>query len=242
MNAYVRGVVDEVRSDRAVVIQAEIACVQGIFGVGGERSGIIHVLDIEPSTLLRAHHLERVPSGSIVVGGCRPDIAALKEAEQRGVGGLIVGSLDDRMLRDYLGYDLGIALTGDEEVAVTVIMTEGFGELPIAAHTRELLRRAHGCAASINGATQVRAGAIRPEILVFDLPIRERTQRNAVAELRCGTRVRIIRVPYFGEYGEVVELPEKLEKIPSGGYTRVARVETSKFGTVTIPRANIELL
>ena len=57
-----------------------------------------------------------------------------------------------------------------------------------------------------------------------------------------GVKVRMIRVPYFGMYGEIVELPDKLEEIPSGARARVVRVKIGDGSVVTVPRANIELV
>ena len=52
----------------------------------------------------------------------------------------------------------------------------------------------------------------------------------------------MIRVPLFGVYGNVVELPDSLEEIPSGARARVVRVKLEDGSIVTVPRANIELV
>jgi hypothetical protein len=51
--------------------------------------------------------------------------------------------------------------------------------------------------------------------------------------MNLAVKVRMIRVPYFGMYGEIVELPDKLEEIPSGVRDRVARV---KIGDGSVER------
>jgi len=40
--------------------------------------------------------------------------------------------VSDETLRQYVGYDIGVAITGQENVPMTLILTEGFGELPMA--------------------------------------------------------------------------------------------------------------
>ncbi len=45
-------------------------------------------------------------------------------------------------------------------------MTEGFGRMTMAKRTFELLRGSGGRKASVNGATQIRAGVMRPEIVI----------------------------------------------------------------------------
>ena len=121
LSAYLRGKVVETKEARSVTIESEVGFIQGIFGVGGERQGKIHVLDIAPQDILSEKHLVSIEQGDIVVGGCRPSIGVLRSLGEMGAVGLIVGSLDDRTLQEYLGFELGIALTGDESVPVTVM-------------------------------------------------------------------------------------------------------------------------
>lgn len=240
--AYIRGTVVEVEADRAVVIESQASFIQGIFGIGGERCGRIRVLDIDPKEELTERHLAQASAGDILVGGCRPSEAALRAAGAAGISGLVVGSLDDRALSGYLGYELGIALTGDEKIPLTVIMTEGFGSLPIAVHALELFKKLDGKPASINGATQVRAGAVRPEIVIFSEGASNLDGAERPVRMQPGVRVRIIRVPFFGKYGEITEMPHELELLPTGGKARVLRVKLDSGESVTVPRANIELI
>ena len=65
-----------------------------------------------------------------------------------------------------LGYDLGVAITGHEDIRPTLIITEGFGQIAMAGRTYELLAANAGRRASANGATQIRAGVLRPEIII----------------------------------------------------------------------------
>ena len=65
-----------------------------------------------------------------------------------------------------MGYEIGVAITGDEEVGLTLIVTEGFGRMAMSMNTFKLLKSANGKNASINGATQIRAGVLRPEIII----------------------------------------------------------------------------
>jgi hypothetical protein len=148
-------------------------------------------------------------------------------------------------LQQYVGYDIGIALTGDEPVSMTLIVTEGFGAIEMNPVVLDLLSRCDGQPASINGATQVRAGASRPEIIT----VPGTAAGAAVGEgghspgLTVGSRVRIIRVPYFGAQGVVVELPRELVQIETGASARVATIALDQGEKrVVVPRANLELM
>lgn len=248
VNAYINGVVESVEDGRGAVIRAQATLVQGIFGVGGERGGVINALRVNNSGAVSERDIPVNCKGSILVGGNSPTLEALRCAANRGAVGFVTGSIDDKTLAAYVGYDIGIALTGDEPVSMTLIITEGFGALAMNDQAFKLLRQAEGHEASINGATQVRAGALRPEIITKRAAASGDTMGASSGviqgSLKIGSSVRIIRVPYFGAYGRVVELPKEPTKIATGAETRVAMVEllSGDPGIVAIPRANLEVL
>lgn len=246
IDAYLRGKVVEIGGGKAVTIESDAALVQGIFGVGGEKKGRIRNLKIEPGKPVTAEMVPQDCAGAILVGGTLPELAALLKAAQSGAAGMVVGAIDDSVLAGYLGYDLGIALTGDEELPMTLVMTEGFGRMPMAGRVEKLLWSLEGAAASMNGATQVRAGALRPEIIIYPETAAQSAASSigdeAGASLSVGARIRIIRVPYFGSEATVTELPAPAEKIETGAFTRVLRARLADGREVTVPRANVELL
>ena len=175
------------------------------------------------------------------MGGARPRIETLRHAASRGAVALVTGSIDDRTLAEYLGFDLGVAITGDEKVPMTVILTEGFGNLPMSDRILETLRPHDGAAASVNGTTQVRAGAVRPEVVVCtEGPGINRSEEGLT--LRVGARMRVIRIPYFGKFGTITALPPQLTRIETGAEARILRARLDGGEEVTVPRANIELV
>ena len=241
LTAYIDGRVVAVEPNRSVVIEAESTFVQGIFGVGGERRGRLRLLPVSADTVLTEELIPDSAQGEVLVGGHSPTSAALAKAAKAGAVGCITGSIDDRALREYVGYDIGVALTGDENVAMTLIITEGFGSLPISERVLSTLRSINGEVVSINGATQVRAGAQRPEIvgpMSQTAGIRDIRERS----LSLGARIRVIRVPFFGATGVIEELPHELVRIETGASVRVLRATLDDGRQVTVPRANVELL
>jgi hypothetical protein len=244
LSAYLEGRVVEVEGQRAVVIESEASFVQGIFGVGGERIGVVRVLDVEPTTVVSASHVPAAAPGEILIGGHSPTLEAILKARDAGAVGFVTGSIDDHALREYVGRDIGVAVTGDENVSMTLIVTEGFGPLPMGQRVWETLRAMNGARASLNGATQVRAGAVRPEIVSVALAERDAPVRTSagMAGLEIGSRVRLIRVPFFGLSGTVEELPHDPQKIETGASSRVLRARLDDGRSITVPRANVELL
>ena len=243
---YVDGRIVEVIPQQGAVVETDCSLVQGIFGIGGETRGEIVLAATSPDEALTPRHLTAEMKGKVVVGGSFISSDALTRAKEVGVAALVIGGIHDKDLRALLGYDLGVAITGTEQVGFTLILTEGFGAIPMAGKTFALLSAHAGQPASISGATQIRAGVIRPEIIipkqlsaVGTLSAVTVPQREGI---RIGDQVRIIRDPLFGKIGEVSSLPSELQKIPTESEVRVMEVRFADGSKAVIPRTNIELI
>lgn len=243
IDAFIMGNIVEVMEGEGVIVETRGAMVQGIFGVGGERLGVVRVAVPDPHTELGAEHILADDSGKILVGGSCVSAAAIQRAAEVGALGIIAGGIRDSDLIEYLGYDIGVAITGQEAIPVTLMVTEGFGTLHMAERTFELLKSLEGKEASLNGATQIRAGVIRPELIVpLELSGSASSAQAGGQELRNGTPIRIIREPYFGALGTVTDLPAQLEVLESGTEVRVLRAKLNDGREVTVPRANVEII
>ncbi len=241
--AYVDGTIIETIPQQGVVVETTCSLVQGIFGIGGETSGEIAMAVKSPDEPLTPSRLNPTMKGKVVVGGSFLSADAIKQARTVGAAGLVVGGIHDEDLRALLGYDLGVAITGTEQVGFTLILTEGFGEIPMAAKTFKLLSSHVGRKASISGATQIRAGVIRPEIIIPGEDGKAKAASQAQREgIRLGDPVRIIRDPLFGRIGEVSALPPELTKIPTESEVRVLEVKFPDGKKVVVPRTNIEVI
>ena len=166
IDAYIEGIVEGVLPKEGVVVRTEGAFIQGIFGVGGETQGVIRVAVEDPNDVLDASNVRPDDKDKILVGGSLVTAEAIKKAGEVGAKGIVAGGIIDTELIEYLGFDIGVAITGHEDIPVTVIITEGFGRMRMADRTFGLLKKLSGYKASINGATQIRAGVMRPEIIV----------------------------------------------------------------------------
>ena len=246
VKAYTDGTVTEIAPNEGVTVEAYGTYIQGIFGVGGETVGNLTLAVSSPSDELTVGQILPEHQGDILVGGSLVTTEAIQEAVQQGVKGIIAGGIDDADLRELLGYELGVAITGSEEIGITLVITEGFGSIAMAEQTFTLLKAREGMKTSINGATQIRAGVVRPEIVIPIAPETSQTSSEAgdatEGILEVGSSVRIIREPYFGKLGRVTELPVELQNLETEAQVRVLRVELEDGQQTTLPRANVEAI
>ncbi len=244
VDAYMSGTVKEIIPDEGVIVEAEAAFIQGIFGIGGESRGTMEILVDNREQELTMDLLNESHKGKIVVGGSFVNLETYKKALSLQIAGIVVGGFNYYDLEEILGYTLGVAITGSEDLVTSLIVTEGFGNIRMGSRTFDLLNKENGKFVSINGATQIRAGVIRPEIVI---PLQEseipetsvyQSDDRGIGE---GSLVRIIRAPYFGKMGEVVSLPPELQRMESETMVRVAEVKIDN-GVLNIPRANLEMV
>lgn len=247
--AYIDGTVVEVQPQHGVTVETPCSLIQGIFGVGGETSGEVVMGVKSPNDTLTPSQLSPAMKGKVVVGGAFLAAETMTRAREIGVAGLVVGGIDDKDLRALLGYDLGVAITGTERVGFTLVLTEGFGRIPMAGKTFTLLSRRAGQKASLSGATQIRAGVIRPELIIptsDDSAATATPRGSGVSEertgLMIGDEVRVIRDPLFGRIGQVVALPSDLSRVGTESLVRVLEVEFTDKTRAVIPRANVEII
>jgi len=244
IDAYMSGRIKEVIPEEGVVIESEGVFIQGIFGIGGESRGDLAVIVKDREEEITEELITSELAGKIVVGGSFISLKAYKKAIQMKVAGVVVGGFNYFDLEDILGYTLGVAITGSEDLVTSLILTEGYGKIRMGSQTFDLLKEHHGKFTSVNGATQIRAGVIRPEIVIplsGDELKGDHKDAHASEGIQAGSLVRVIRAPYFGRMGKVVDLPSELRKMESETMVRVAIIEIDGEN-IEIPRANLEMV
>ena len=243
VDAYVSGVVDEVVENEGIVLKSNAAFIQGIFGIAGEKRGDLLLVSSGPGEELTADQITADMKGKILIGGSFLSLDAYKKALSVQVAGIVVGGFNYYDLKAILGYNLGVAITGTEKLNTALIVTEGYGSIPMSEATFSLLKENDGKAASINGATQIRAGVIRPEIVIpIDSGNTDDDSKSKMPEgIQEGSTVRVIRSPNFGKIGKVISLPAELNKMESETMVRVAEINIDGKN-ILIPRANLEMV
>lgn len=246
ITAYIPGKVVHVMPRQGVTIRTPAALVQGIFGVGGEAHANLKMVASTPDEVLTPEKIDSSCEGKVLVGGSLVTGEALAKAVKTGVKGIVVGGVEDEDLIKFLGYEIGVAITGQEEVGTTLIITEGFGKMKMPHRTFSLLKSFEGREASINGATQIRAGVIRPEIVIA---LKDTEVKGLVEEeeetsggMAPGTPIRVIRDPYFGAIGRVASLPVELQVVETESDVRVVEIELEDGRRAVVPRANVEII
>ena len=249
ITAYVDGKVVETIENEGVIIETNATFIQGIFGIGGETTGELQIVVNSPDDIVKPEDIKEVHRGKIIAGGSIIYSDAIKKALDTGVKGIVVGGIRDKEINELLGYDLGVAITGSEDINITIIITEGFGQIGMAQRTFDMLKLREGAVASINGATQIRAGVVRPEIIIpyNDEDTSGKSDESGSADgksagISIGDQIRIIRNPNFGMLGTVKSLPSELQTIETEAMARVLEVKFPDGQTSIVPRANIEAI
>ena len=244
IDAYMNGEVASVLEEEGVVVTSNAVFIQGIFGMGGENRGELRVLVDSREDELTPEMIPGDVKGTVIVGGSFISLEAYKKAISVGAAAVVVGGFNYHDLKDVLGYTLGVAITGSENLGTSLILTEGYGQIPMGNRCFELLQQHNGKFTSVNGSTQIRAGVIRPEIVIpltADDSMESRSDKDTTSGISSGSLVRVIRAPYFGDIGTVVSLPSELQQMESETMVRVAEVEIGGE-TLVIPRANLEMV
>lgn len=244
VDAYVEGTVVDVLPGEGVVVEASGAFIQGIFGVGGETFARLMMITDDPEAVITETMIDARCAGKVVCGGGLVTLDGLRKLQQVSGAGIVVGGVHYHDIGALLGYQLGVAITGGERIGLTVVVTEGFGRMRMADRTFRLLHALEGRRASISGATQIRAGVIRPEVIIpAESDGRGDTETaRSLQGLVAGSLVRVIREPYFGRLGTVVDLPPQPQTLPTEASVRVLDVQFDSGERVTVPRANVELV
>lgn len=254
IQATVRGLVMEVIPYEGVQIETPAAQVYGIFGVGQERSGVLHLLVTDPSEP-SPEKITAQSAYAIIIGGSSISAAALRSAAQEQVRGVIVGGIDEAELRAFLGWDAiscwrtgvgawGLPATQPPQPAnLTIVVTEGFGARPMSAPLFELLSSHDRQEALIEGYTRLRSPMQRPRVVI---PLSTRTPGIQLdtprPPLQPGAIVRLLDNEHLGQVGQIRVASSIPRRLPS--HVRAQAVEVlAEDGTVLLlPRTAVEVL
>ena len=243
--AHIPGRVLAIRDNREVDLAGYGVVFEGLIGIGGETFGQLASAGNSPQAWRPASGANL--GGRVVVTG-NVDDTSLRLAAQQGVAAVIAGRAREASLCRFANKELGVIATGDEDIPLVLVLTEGFGAGAISPRTYELLNSFAGQTVSVSGTTHIRAGVIRPRIVVSLPPPDDLRQVGEApgpgqaelmpdsgpatvglletpTELAAGLRARILRGPHAGRSGHIVELPVRAQQIATGASVLVAVVQ-----------------
>ncbi|MCK4338363.1 MAG: glutamate mutase L, partial [Candidatus Cloacimonetes bacterium] len=162
--AGISGKVIEVEKNLSAVIEYEGSNLYGTIGFGIEATGELTCLStpIQPNDSSKEKYKNK-----IIVCLEKINFDTLEIGAELEISGIIAPSINNKDLVKFIGEEIGVALTGREKIPFPIILTEGFGDFSMNETYKEFFKKANGKFTYMNGHTQIRAGVVRPKIVVF---------------------------------------------------------------------------
>jgi len=160
--ANVCGKVIDVEENLSATIQYKGSKLNGIIGFGREKtSGML---------IINESHLENDAKYQDKILVCFEKISYdfLRDCSENDVAGVVAPSIDNKDLVEFLGEEIGVALTGNENIPFPIILTEGFGNFRMNAVFETFFKEQQHKKIYMNGHTQIRAGVVRPQMIIFE--------------------------------------------------------------------------
>jgi hypothetical protein len=264
VHAHLKGIVTDLIPHYGAIIETPATLVRGIFGVGGEQHGVLKVVVPSGDEVLAPGTVDARVTYAIVLGGSEVTADALRRMIELGARGLITGSIRWSELADFLGFTalsewkLGATTSASSgwdfppsnpgvqspvPPDFVLIITEGFGSVPMSPRTFETLAVYDGQEIAIDGTTRLRGGLARPEIII---PLARTTSVKWLEEkgptLAVGGNVRLLSPSYLGQVAQVTGLPVGPRASQSGVVAPVADVLLSGGRKLRVPLVDIEVL
>jgi len=205
-------------SDGAVTLVFSGTRVRCAWASGAQACGALTLATANGVQELTWPQVGRHLVGAVLVGGWLSDERAVRRARQFGLAGLLVGSVDAALVSDDWG--------------LPVLATEGLGVTPMASTTFAALAQMVGrsvwlCASGREGSPYAAvAHAVREE--------------RGLVPLAVGARVHLIRAPYLGQVGQIVDLPASARRTALGTLAEGALVALESGQRVFVPWPNLE--
>jgi hypothetical protein len=230
LKAGIAGSVTQLIPERGVEIQTAGALIQGVWGNGRVDTGVMVNLAEKPDTLLTASRLDVSMRGYILIAGEVHDEDALRGAADLPVRGLIVGSMTPSLIQ------------AAREVRYPIVLTEGFGTLPMNAAAYRLITTNVKRDATLNAEAFDRYSGARPEVII---PLPTSAPPPVPHDLEAfapGQTVRLRRQPAAGQVATLLGLHDSPATFPSGLRAAAAEVRLESGEQLVVPLANLEVV
>jgi hypothetical protein len=166
-------------------------------------------------------------------------LEALERADKLGVSGIITNTLSFTKIKEFAGIDFVPGITGNESINTTIMLVKGFINQPIEEEIIDFVKDYDGKWVSMRGSTHIRAGAIRPELILSPEDNNQIDFEFLEDKIAEGKTVEIKRSgKLHGKKGTLIKIHSKPEKLPSLINVLVATVEI-EGQEVTVPLTNL---
>ena len=230
LRAGIPGTVIEVIANRGAVIQTAGALIQGVWGNGRIDSGLLVNIADGPDSVLSAGKLDISLRGSVILSGMVKDAETLVAAAELPVRGLILSSIFPSLLQKA------------REMRYPIMVTEGFGSMPMNSAAYKLLSTNAKREVTVNAEIFDRYSGAKPEVII-PLPISaDPPTPREVETFASGLQVRMRRPPFMGMIGSIVSIKPGLSLLPSGLRASAAEVKLENNETVIAPLVNLEVV
>jgi len=151
-NCY--GKVESIIDDKDVIININAVLIEGKIGFGKDTGGVLKVglQNAESKSVVYENHVNY------------DDLMLLAE---NSISGLVCNSISYSCLKKLLNKDIGVVMTGNEDLPFTIVILSGFKKEAMQAIGTDI-SVFEGKQVMMKPQTQIRAGAIRPSLYVME--------------------------------------------------------------------------
>jgi biotin carboxyl carrier protein len=158
LKASLTAIVTKVSAKRYVELEYEGSTLNGSIGFGRVSAGKL--------VYLEAWDAAAVTEDAIMAYPFALSAEQMQVLKIKKVGGLIVPSLPQKEMVTLLGQEIGVGITGNEHLPFAILLISGFGKLPLPAAIVSELKIHNGKHTVLLPATQIRAGVVRPVLII----------------------------------------------------------------------------
>ncbi|MGH2516848.1 MAG: hypothetical protein ACRDHP_14435 [Ktedonobacterales bacterium] len=232
--AGIAGRVTDVAPGQHITLEGPATIAQGLVGLGASVVGPLAQLPRGESLAV-----VRIPVGAILVLSHPVPLMLLQRAAAGDALGIIAPSMAARELEAFARVDLSAVLDGltpePERLPLTILLTEGFGEVSMNPGTYSTLTQRLGATALLTGTTNPQRN-LRPEVLISVPEGTPLAEMPANSTLAAGARVRVVAGALREARGEIIHVFERGHETGSGALAEsaVVRLETGVLEVVPL--------
>ncbi len=227
--AMVSGRVVSYVGDRGVIIETYGTLIQGVWGSGMENFGKLKVATRSNTGFLTKDQVSGDVASLVLVAGRVDHLEVLQLADEKGIAGIVAGSMPAELCE--------AALT----LHYPVILTEGIGKQNMSPAIFSLLQKADGRETSLFGSYEQSRGQ-RPEIIIPESATPASEAVTANKPVRLGQTVRLLRAPYAGQSGKIIKIYTLSQIVATGAKAQGVDVQLADGNVAFVPFANFDVI